>query len=176
MKKRVSFAAALALAGAGSGCKKSSPPPEMRGTPAPASAPAPAPPAPAGPAPAQAGKVERVALRLTSLGEDKVSGAPRSKVTLVTREGSLAPTTHELGEHVGCGIGGGVDPKALVGVSCFWAGAGDDVNVYHEGDELVVRKTPRDAEMKGRPIPQVYLRVPLLGARAVADSPPLVKQ
>lgn len=143
---------------------KTTPKEEPKKAPAstPVSTPAPVASAPtSAPAPAAANEV-KVSLKATELPTIPDSDAPRSKITLTITESGKPPVVQEIGEFLGCGSSTiEVDPKALIGIGCFWAGGGDAFNLYQEKDALVLKYTATDEGMEGKPTPVEKFRHPL---------------
>lgn len=96
---------------------------------------------------------------------------PRSKLGLSVREpGKPEQQIELLTVTGGCNrlLGKDADAGALVTLRCWYAGSGDTVSAYQEGDALVVRHQESD-EAEEAPLPVKELkRVPLpAGARVV---------
>lgn len=138
---------------------------DEKGTAAP-SAPAPAPGAPAQPA-ADAVVIDLLAHAVEPRDEDN----PQSRLSLSVREpGKPEQQIELLTVTGGCNrlTGEETDRDALVTLRCWYAGAGDTLNAYREGDALVIRHQQSD-EAEEAPLPVKELkRVPLpAGARVV---------
>ncbi len=126
--------------------------------------------APADNAPSTTPKV-RATLRLV---DATTNGVSRTKAEL---ELSTTPTsTLDLGTYQGSCQDHSADPpqQHLVKVSCWYAGAGDDVYVDHLGDELVVSHLEYGEEETALPPPTVTARYRIQeGVRVVRSSAPV---
>ena len=133
-----------------------------------AATPAPAPePGAAARLAAGAVMIDLVATTVEPRNEDH----PRSTLGLSVREpGKPEQQIELLTVTGGCNrlLGKDADAGALVTLRCWYAGSGDTVSVYKEGDALVVRHQESD-EAEEAPLPVKELkRVPLpAGARVV---------
>ena len=96
---------------------------------------------------------------------------PQSKIILSLREPGKPEQQIELVTVTGgCNrlLGEEAEARALVTQRCWYAGAGDTVSVYEEGDTLVVRHQMSD-EAEEAPLPVKELkRVPLPAGASVA--------
>ena len=80
-----------------------------------------------------------VSWKFDSVGEDKTSGAPRSKVT-VTWDG----VSHDAGTYSGScaeidGSNGTLSEGEVSGALCWFAGAGDEIGVFAENGTFVLK-------------------------------------
>ena len=112
-----------------------------------------------------------VSLRIDRVSElDEVSGEPpHDRVTLVVGDREV-----DLGEHDNCGGGGSslapAGAQELDGALCWWAGAGDVISVWREGDE-VVAAVMGQTEEEGNVEPVELARIPIPPDARVVEGP-----
>ena len=110
---------------------------------------------------------------LATTVEPRNEDNPRSKLGLSVREpGKPEQQIELLTVTGGCErlLGKDADAGALVTLRCWFAGAGDTVSVYHEGDALVVRHQESD-EAAEAPLPVKELKRVALPAGARMVTP-----
>lgn len=73
---------------------------------------------------------------------------PRSEIRVIVVEPSGERREESVGVYSGICQPAALS-DALVGASCWWAGAGDDIRVRREGDRLVVTHTPQEEMSEG---------------------------
>lgn len=95
-------------------------------------------------------------LRVESMDEADASGMemPRARITAVRHCERSGSTTLEVGVETGICSPAGVYGEGVVAhVTCWWAGAGSEIELVRRGDTLVIRKTAVD-EMTGPAAPE----------------------
>lgn len=83
--------------------------------------------------------IEELSWELTEIGENPKTLAPETRVTLKT-----ATQSYDLGVYSGscseiADSSWELVPGELIGVICWWAGAGDEIGVFEENGMLVVK-------------------------------------
>ncbi len=73
---------------------------------------------------------------------------PRSEIRVILVEPSGERREESVGTYSGICQPAALS-DALVGVSCWWAGSGEDIRVRQEGDRLVVTRTPQEEMAEG---------------------------
>lgn len=105
-----------------------------------------------------------LALQLVEAPPDPENDMPRSEVRVVL----IDPSGERREESVGV-FPGICQPaalsNALVGVSCWWAGAGDEIRARKEGDSVVVTRAQLDESVEGT-LPEERLTTVTLPPRA----------
>ena len=105
-----------------------------------------------------------LALQLVEAAPDPEVDMPRSEVRVVL----IDPSGERREESVGV-FSGICQPaalsNALVGVSCWWAGSGDQIRARKEGDTVVVTRAQLDEAVEGE-LPEERLTTVTLPPRA----------
>lgn len=102
-------------------------------------------PPPETPPPQEEGPEVTVSLRLLDGGEDEETGTPRNHAELALIHPDGRRDVRPIGQLVGVCTHEEV-PGAVLGVRCWWAGAGATVTVRRDGDRLHVMSRPVDEE------------------------------
>lgn len=89
-----------------------------------------------------------LALQIHEAAPDPELDMPRSEVRVVLLDPSGERREESVGVYSGICQPAALS-NALVGVSCWWAGAGDDLRVRREGDRLVVTRAQLDEMSEG---------------------------
>jgi hypothetical protein len=121
----------------------------------------------------EAGGEVTLAFRTHATEEGPDGLAPRTRIELVVlRPGAEAGEVHPVLEVEGVCHHRGAEQGALLRLACWWAGAGDTLDVVLRGGELVVTRQQEDEGLE-EPLPvEVLRRIPLgEGTRVRALAP-----